>query len=130
MYLSMYPFCVLFLALLLARATPSSNAETNDCLRRSVSVSVLDRDGRPVTDLSAQQLHAELNGKTIEIISLPVERQSRRIAILLDASGSMRGQEGMRWKLAVGVAEQLANSNLGASFSLWILGTYPDEKVD
>src|SRR5947207_14925327 len=102
MYLSMYPLCVLFVVLLLASAAPSSNSETDDCLRRSVSVSVLDRDGRPVTDLSAQQLHAELNGKTIEIISLPVEKESRRIAILLDASGSMRGKVGMRWKLAVG----------------------------
>ncbi len=37
----------------------------------------------------------------------------------------------MRWKLAVGVAEQLLNWNLaGATLSLWIVGTSADEKVD
>jgi hypothetical protein len=108
----------------------SAFSQDTSCLRRTVLVGVFD-GGVPVTGLVAADFHAQYRGKTVQIVSLLNDKQSHRILILLDASGSMAGTFDEKWKGAVFVAEQLAEANLpDTSLALYIFGEQAGEQIE
>jgi VWFA-related protein len=83
-----------------AQATPPLPARTDAVV---VAVTVTDRSGRPVYNLSADQFEVTEGGTRREIVQLRAERTPISLGILLDISGSMtadskiRADERARW---------------------------------
>ncbi len=67
----------------------ASLASDESCLRRSVSVTVADRNWAPVPGLQPADFRAEFRGKPINILSVIPDNGPHRIVIILDASGSI-----------------------------------------
>ena len=86
------------------------------CQRRIFPVSVTDREGSPVRDLTPADFRAELRGQAVKILSVLPDNRPHRIVILLDASGSMRGQTGRRWVTTVAAVQELVQSDTENSF--------------
>jgi hypothetical protein len=72
--------------------------------RRTVPVSVVDDQWLPVQGLSAANFRGKLRGHKVEILSVSVDTRPRHIVLLLDASGSMMGEQ---WETAKSLAEDL-----------------------
>lgn len=102
------------------------------CQQRTFPVSVTnrDRDGSLVRDLAPADFRAEFRGQPVKILTVLPDDHPHRIIILLDASGSMRGETGRRWVTAVAAAQELAQANLeNVSLALWIFGERVDERI-
>jgi len=111
--------------------TPHAIAQSDSCLRRTMPVSVVDRNGAPVEGLTASDFRAEFQGKQVKILSVARDDRQHRIVILLDASGSMFGVGGMKWSLACASALHIAQSNLPkASLALLIFRGDIVERID
>jgi len=83
-----------------------------DCMRQAVPLTVIDEEWRLVPDLTVTQLRGKYRGKPVRIHSLNISRRTRRIALLVDASGSMKawqrqfgGERKGKWELAVNFAK-------------------------
>lgn len=84
-------------------------AQQGSCTVREVPVSVEGRDGTPVTDLTAEDFHAEFQGKAVMITSAVFETAPRRVILALDASGSMTSLM-PRWKSVIASAKYFTNA--------------------
>jgi hypothetical protein len=62
--------------------------------RRVVLVNVLDRDGNQVPGLSAANFRGKMRGTPVTILSAALDAEPRRIALVMDTSGSLTGQSG------------------------------------
>jgi hypothetical protein len=78
-------------------------AQDTGCTRRSVPVSVVDREWNLVRNLSAANFRGKLHGHNVEILSASNDTCPRHIVLLLDASGSMREA----WNATKSVGEDL-----------------------
>jgi hypothetical protein len=78
--------------------------QDSGCARRSVAVSVVDREWNLVQGLSAANFRAKLRGHEVEILSASVDTSPRRIVLLLDASGSMIEEQ---WEAAESISKDL-----------------------
>jgi len=74
--------------------------------RHVVLVNVLDRDGDSVPRLTAANFRGEYRGQSVEVLSAIEDRAPRRVAVLLDRSGSQRGVA----QLALRSAEELIDT--------------------
>jgi VWFA-related protein len=74
-----------------------------------VPIIVRDINSRPIKGVTSQDLVAKVNGKLVNIVSVAVDSRPRRAVILLDTSGSMRGDSD-HWKLPLDVAMHVARS--------------------
>ena len=111
--------------------TATGRAQDANCVHRAVFVSVVDKNGALVEGLAAADFHAEFHGKPVKILSVTPDDRPRRIVILLDASGSMFGANGMKWWLAWASALQMAQSNLPRiSLALLVFRQDIVERVD
>ncbi|HUK87340.1 MAG TPA: VWA domain-containing protein [Terriglobales bacterium] len=81
---------LLVLACLWSGALSAQQADT--CLRRTLLVEVTDQKGNPVLDLKPDDFGAEVRGKRAHVIAATPQAGIRRMVILLDTSGSMRGE--------------------------------------
>jgi len=80
--------------------------------------------------VASSDFRAELRGKPLQILTITGDVQPHRVLILLDASGSMRGETSVLWPAAVYVADQFAQSNLPAiSLGLFIFGDKGRERI-
>jgi len=66
-----------------------ARAQENPCERRTLPVSVVDKNGNPVDGLTAADFRGKFRGKPVQILSVEPDQRHRRIVILVDASGSM-----------------------------------------
>jgi tetratricopeptide (TPR) repeat protein len=66
-----------------------SASRTEDCLRRTISLNVLDANSRPGWDLQPADLQVEIGHKAARIVSLSLDKLPRRIVLMVDSSGSM-----------------------------------------
>jgi hypothetical protein len=89
-------------------ASPVRSQE-EQCLARSVPIIVRDINSRPIKGMTLQDLVVKVNGKLVSLVSVAVDSRPRRAVILLDTSGSMRG-ESDHWKLPLDVAMHVARS--------------------
>jgi hypothetical protein len=89
-------------------ASPVRSQE-KQCLARSVPIIVRDLNSRPIEGMAPQDLVAKVDGKLVSIASIAEDSRPRRAVILLDTSGSMRGDSD-HWKLPLDVAIHVARS--------------------
>ncbi len=85
-------------ALLLPVPLSSTAGGQESCRQRSVPVNVLDENGDQVWGLKGKDFRAEFRGTAAKILSVARDANQRRIAVILDVSGSMK--EESRWRLA------------------------------
>jgi hypothetical protein len=81
-------------------------AQESGCTRRTVPVSVVDREWNLVRGLNAANFRGKLHGHDVEILSAFIDTRPRRIVLLLDASGSMMEQK-QSWTAAKSLSEDL-----------------------
>lgn len=67
--------------------------QSKSCATRSVPVSVIARNGERVVDLTAKDFRAEIGHDRVEITSVHAESAPKRVVIVFDTSGSMRGSD-------------------------------------
>lgn len=81
----------LLIALLFVTSLNPANLPAQDtgCTTRTVPVGVIDREWNFVQGLSAANFRAKLGSHEVEIPSASIDTSARRIALLVDASGSM-----------------------------------------
>jgi hypothetical protein len=65
------------------------SAQENPCQRRTLPVSVVDKNGNLVEGLTAADFRGEFRGKPVQILSVEPDQRHRRLVILVDASGSV-----------------------------------------
>jgi hypothetical protein len=102
---------------------PPLVAQEVPCTRRTVLVTAVDRGGNPLGNLAPDRLRGSFRQQPVQIVAADLDTRPHRIVILLDASGSMRGETG-RWQLARTTAEVLARAAPpSGSASLIVFGT-------
>ena len=75
---------------------------------RSLIVNVLDRNGNAVRDLTKNSFRVKVNGHPAAIVAASYDLSPRRIVVLLDMSGSMRGgaEQSKKWRIAREAVEE------------------------
>jgi von Willebrand factor type A domain len=96
-------------ALLFAFCAPA-RAQQNDCRRQVVPIHISTLDGSPLPELTPAHFEAALDDTPIRVAGLSAEEQPRRLVLLLDASGSIRGGTTSGWDATVEVAAQLLSA--------------------
>jgi hypothetical protein len=76
---------------------------------RTLAVSVVDREGKPVPKLAASNFRGEFRGEPVKILAATVDQSPRRIALVVDTSAGM-GKDATRWRFAWDAAEDLVLS--------------------
>jgi len=99
------------------------------CSPSIVVVSVSDSNGKPVPGLTAENFLVRLHGHPVKILSAKTDAGPRRIALILDSSGSMVGSQ--TWKPSLDVAKTLVES-LPPEDSIAFLsfGSQVERKID
>lgn len=97
---------------LAASAAPLAHSQQNSCLQPTVYLSVIDRKGEVIEDVSPGQFAAFYRGKPARILSLAQDRGPRRVLILLDASGSMESTHTLDFDVADEVLDRLPPGTL------------------
>jgi hypothetical protein len=95
------------LAAMLVSASPLL-AQTDACLQRSVTVSVVDNQGEMVAGLTAKNFQASLRRQPIKILSV-TQGSAPRVVIVLDASTTMLGEKS-EWEFSIDSAKELSNA--------------------
>ncbi len=83
---------------------PFAQAPAPQPERRTIAVSVLDKDGRAVHGLTAANFRGEFRGQPVRILSATEDSSPRRILVVIDVSASMKPN----WQLAWRAAEEIA----------------------
>ncbi len=105
-------------------------AQEATCIRHTVVVNVLDREGFPIAGFTEKDFNGEFRGKPVRILSAAIDERPKRIVVLLDASGSMLAYPDGKWKLALEAVRNIfASAPVGTSLALLVFGTKIDEKV-
>lgn len=100
-------------------------AQDDPCTTRTVPVTVVDRQGNPVTGLTTANFRGKFRGKPVEILSVNPDTRPRRIVIVADASGSMVEGEDRKWGLVPAIAAQMFR--LAPSYSRFALIVFSSE---
>lgn len=87
------------LLLVVAMVWAALEAQAEEGCRQVVPVTVLDKDGRTVTNLSADDFRAEYRGQKVRVVSAAYNASPGRVVILLDTSDSMMWAK-YKWALA------------------------------
>jgi len=94
------------------------HAQTSAPERRTIAVSVLDKDGKAVHGLTAENFRGEFRGQPVRILSAAEDSSPRRIAIVVDNSASMRPHSSRVWTLVGELLIELGSSYEVAVYSL------------
>jgi len=98
------PFTLLHSFVLLAFAV-SGFASAEDCAPPAIVLNALDRDGGVASGLRPTDLSIEAGGKPIPIKSITLDRNPRRVLLMLDTSGSMSaGSKRNPWGMTLATA--------------------------
>jgi VWFA-related protein len=118
-------FEILALALLLF-APPPSPAGTDEV--RNVSVTVIDDKGRPVDDLTAQDVAVLENGTTRTLTKVEKDRRPLRVAVVVDTSEPIGDH--YRLQIVDPLLRFLAALPEGTEYAVWATGDRPRKIVD
>jgi VWFA-related protein len=110
---------------LLAQAAPASEAEV---LSRTVTVTVTDEKGAPVSGLAREDVALVENGVARDVVSFSLDRRPLTVVFLLDTSEAM--QPAYRLHVVPAVTAFFAGLPEGTQFALWTLGERPQKRVD
>lgn len=110
----------------------ASLAQQTPCLQRTLPVTVHDSHGFRMQGLTTADFQAKYRGQPVKILSIRHDNRPHRVVILLDTSGSMRGEvAGREWKMASRVAAHIGQSNLkNTSFALFVFSDSVREQID
>src|SRR5260370_6671141 len=124
-------FVDLLFALFVVSSLPAT-AQDASCLHRTLPITVHDSHWLQFHGLTAEDFQAKLRGQRVKILSLHPDTRPHRIVVLLDTSGSMRGEEsGKEWKLASSVAAHFSQANLkSTSPALFLFSDKVLEQID
>lgn len=118
----------------LAASASSLFGQDDACLRRTVSLSVSDRNWSPIPDMTPSDFHAEFRGNPVKILSIVPDNRPHRIVILLDASGSMGStldNSVAEWPLVFHMGMHLLQSGLKQTrFGVLIFNEKVREQID
>lgn len=96
-----------------------SHAQEKGCLERTLLLSARDRHSpTAVYDLQADKLRGKIDGRAINIATVTRASASRRVVIVLDASGSMTG---LKWQTELNIASEVIRSSPQATRFVFIL---------
>lgn len=116
-----------FSCLLALLCASSRRAQDSACFRREVPVSFSDSKSNPMVEAQAQNLRAEIHGNSAHIVSLSPPDHPHRMALVIDASGSMLA----KWAIATSLAERLAEERPPLiSLALYIFGDKAGDQVE
>ena len=110
---------------LLAQAAPTPES---DALSRTITLTVTDEKGGPVSDLGRDDVALLENGVARDIVSFSLDRRPLTVAFLLDTSEAMR--TAYRLHAVDAVTAFLAGLPDGSQFALWTVGERPQKRVD
>ena len=110
---------------LLAQAAPASEAEV---LSRTVTVTVTDEKGAPVSGLAREDVALIENGVARDVVSFSLDRRPLTVVFLLDTSEAI--QPAYRLHVVPAVTAFFAGLPEGTQFALWTLGERPQKRVD
>jgi hypothetical protein len=80
-------------------------AQNDACRYRTLPITVVESHGLPVQGLVPADFQAKFRGNPVQILSVSRDTHPRRVAILLDVSGSMlQAQESDKWMIVREVA--------------------------
>lgn len=114
--------------MMLCSASSTLPAQDDPCTTRTVVISVIDRQGNPVTGLTAANFRGRFRGKPVQIDSAGNDAARGRVVIVLDASGSMQGSA--IWTAATVLAEDIARlTSRYYSVALVVFATHVVETV-
>jgi Mg-chelatase subunit ChlD len=105
----------------------------SECKQHTIIVNVLQANGIPVRGLTINNLRASSRGRDLDIVSAQfMENPTGRIVVLLDVSGSMRGDIlSNKWKIALAAASEfVASAPDRSQISLMTFADGIKEKVD
>jgi Mg-chelatase subunit ChlD len=95
---------IAFVAMLFVTVTQL--AQMDLCVRRTVPVNVVDDRGQLVTGLTENNFMGSIHHQPVRIVSVRPDGTARRVVIVLDASGSMTGEQRI-WHLYLAVGRDL-----------------------
>ncbi len=75
--------------LVIAAVVSCRAQDDSGCLTRIVPVTVTDRKGQPVTDLTAERFRGRFRGQPVKILHARFQPAAGRLVVVLDGSGSM-----------------------------------------
>ena len=110
---------------LLAQAAPTPES---DALSRTITLTVTDEKGGPVSDLGRDDVALLENGVARDIVTFTLDRRPLTVAFLLDTSEAMR--TAYRLHAVDAVTAFLAGLPDGSQFALWTVGERPQKRVD
>ena len=112
------------LLLVLLRCTHFLLSQDNGCIERTVIVGASDSNGKaiPVT-LQSSDIRGKINGKPVQVVGVTKPANPRRVAIVLDASGSMAS----KWQRTIGFAVELVRKS--PSSTEFALALFADEEL-
>jgi hypothetical protein len=115
------------LAAMLVSASPLF-AQSDPCLQRSVTVSVVDNQGEMVPGLTAKNFQASIRREPIKILSV-TQSNTPRVVIVLDASKTMLGEKS-EWEFSIDSAKELSNAlPRGAALGLIVFPSKVEETI-
>lgn len=87
--------------------------------RRTIAVSVLDRDGHTVPGLTTANFRGEFRGQPVKVLSSASDTRPRQIAVVIDRSGSTKERKILEaaWMAAEDAAFRLANPHSVAVYT-------------
>ncbi len=109
-----------------------ATAQDASCLHRTLPITVHDSHWLQFHGLTPEDFQAKFRGQPVKILSLHPDTRPHRIVVLLDTSGSMRGEvSGKEWKLASSVAAHFGQANLkSTSLALFLFSDKVLEQID
>jgi von Willebrand factor type A domain-containing protein len=127
----MFRFSLFIAAFVGAMSLPLAAQETS-CQHRSLPLYVHDALGRPIRGLTTTDFEGKFQSGTVKLLSLHPDTRPRQIAVLLDMSGSMKGEaSGHEWEVAREVASHIIRSNLkDTSFAFLLFSDHIQEQID
>ncbi len=96
-------------ALLLLPAA-AAHAQRRDCLRRSMAVHISAPASSVPLELTPAHLAANFRNRPLHVTAIGPEQRPRRLVILMDASGSIRGGTTAGWEATIEAASQLVDA--------------------
>ena len=110
---------------LLAQAARTPDA---DALVRTITITVTDEKGGPVSGLARDDVALLENGVARDIVSFTLDRRPLTVAFLIDTSEAMR--TAYRQQAVEAVTAFLSGLPEGSQFALWTVGERPHKRVD
>jgi hypothetical protein len=98
------------LTLFVSAAAFSLRAQDKSCTAIVILASASDEQGMPAGGLTAGSFSVKVGGKVAKVLSAAEQASRRKVAILLDASPSMRDDSNGKWSLAREIAAHIVEN--------------------